>query len=43
MFILNANYPDLLGSSGKFDDNSYKTNTLKLPVIGSSTVQRYGF
>ena len=34
-----ANYPDRLGPSGKFVQNS----TTKLPVIGSSTAQCNGF
>jgi hypothetical protein len=38
-FILNTEYPDQLGTPGKFVDNSTKSPALKLPVIGSSTVQ----
>jgi len=34
-----ANYPDRLGPSSKYVENSTKPMSLKLPVIGSSTVQ----
>jgi hypothetical protein len=37
-----SNYPGRLGPLVKFVENSTKL-TLKLPVIGSSTVQCYGF
>jgi len=36
-------YPDGLGPSGKFVENSTELIALKLPVIGSSTVQCYDF
>jgi hypothetical protein len=39
---LGAGYPDPLGPSGTFVENSTKP-ALKLPVIGSSIVLRYGF
>jgi len=37
-----ANYLDWFGTSGKFVNNSTKL-ALKLPIIGSSTIQCYGF
>ena len=36
------NYQDRLGPSRKYVENSTKLFALKLPVIGSSTVQCYG-
>jgi hypothetical protein len=38
-----TNYPDQLGPSGKFVENLQNQFALKLPVIGPSTVQCYGF
>ena len=38
-----ADYPDRLGLSGKFVENSTKLNFLEITVIGSSTVQCYSF
>jgi hypothetical protein len=42
LVIRTANYPERLGPSGKFVEN-YTKLALKLPVIGSSTVQGFGF
>ena len=39
-----TDYPDRLGPSGKFVDNTKENYiSLQLPVIRSSTVQFYGF
>jgi len=38
-----AGYPDRLGPSGKFVENSAQLTCLKLPVIVTSTVQCYVF
>ena len=45
LVIMIANYPDQLGPSGKFVEKTTKLafKSFKLPVIGSSTVQCYGF
>jgi hypothetical protein len=39
LVILIANYPERLGPSGKFVENLQNQIALKLPVIGSNTVQ----
>jgi len=43
MVIRIVNYLDRLGPLGKFVENSKNELALKLPVIGSSTGQYYGF
>jgi hypothetical protein len=43
LVILIANYPERLGPSGKFVENLQNQIALKLSVIGSNTVQSYGF
>jgi hypothetical protein len=40
---LDAFYPDRLGPSGKFVENSTKRTCLEITGFGSSTVQCYGF